>query len=211
MQGVGRGGVAWFVCERKEEGGRRRGRGSGAKQTAEEKKHEHKTKTTLNILVTRRLDANTTGRFGPVSVCVVAKGSIYLPHVVVPVVLLFRFHFVADGSELFFVFCRRVPYFSVNFDERLPCTWLTRVMMAPTATHPLTPKCSREKHSLSLFLASDHSTNKLFPTNIYAAALFSHETTFGFVHTKKPRSCDALAGHASSSFQLKESHHTAGG
>ena len=84
-----------------------------------------------------------------------------------------------------FVFCQRVPYFSVNFAERLPCTWLRRVMMAATATDLLTPKCSREKYLLSLFLASDHFTNKLCPKCFYAAALFffAQETTFGFVHT----------------------------
>ena len=120
--------------------------------------------------VLSRWDANTMGRFGPlsgpVSVCIVDKGSIHLTHVVVPVPPLLRFHFIADGSEKCCVFCRRPPYFSVNFAKRLPCTWLTRVMIVATAADPSTPECSREKFLLSL-------------------ALILHETKFGFVHSRK--------------------------
>ena len=63
--------------------------------------------------------------------------------------------------------------------------------MAATATDSFTLTYSREK---SLSLASDHFLQTSYVPSVSMQQRFlSHETTLGFVHTTKKRSCDALA------------------
>ena len=138
--------------------------------------------------------------FGPVSVCVVVVCRTLLSQccrcsVSVSPMRLKVFVCFFIGSRV----SRSI------FEEGLPCTWPTRVMMA---AYPLIAKCSREKKNvLSFFLASDLYENTM--SQVFLCSRFSFHMKLRF--TRQKRFCVALAWHASSSFQLKASHRMAGG
>ena len=84
--------------------------------------------------------------FGPVSVCVVRQNGYFFAPRCCPNIAVVPFPFRRQWEQFFVTVCFvNGSRISVNFAERLPCTWLTRVMMVATAADPLTPKCSRRK------------------------------------------------------------------
>ena len=135
--------------------------------------------------------------FGPVSVCIVAKGSICLPRVVVQVLLWFRFHFLADGSASLSVCVLSLgPVFLGQLRRAVDMHVADQSHAPEPQLENVRKKCYPEPCScIQQFL------QKYFP-NCVLQNRFSHETTFVFVQARKTRSRDTLARHASSPVQL---------